>query len=251
MSNKETWLLFDAGNTRLKWAHVRADGIEETSAIAWPALAVPHGRDALPSVSPDQHVVLAQVLAPDRAAALQLILAQRYGEFCELHTEAAFAGLRSGYRHPQRLGVDRWLAMLAAWNPGDALLLANVGTALTLDAVDSQGQHLGGTILGGLDAMQRGLLQAAPGLQRWLASDDGERSLWADDSAMAIRSAPAFAAAGIIELAARRLQRQLGVPVRCVIAGGDASAVQARLDIDSELRRDLVLEGMWKRVRLA
>jgi type III pantothenate kinase len=148
------------------------------------------------------------------------------------------------------LGVDRWLGMLAAWQPGEALLLANIGTALTLDAVDSQGQHLGGAILAGLQAMRSGLLNAAPGLQRLMDADAAECRLWADDSASAIRSAPVFAATALIELAARRLRYESGAPLRCVLAGGDAAVVQAQLEIDCELRRDLVLEGLWKRVRM-
>lgn len=244
------WLLFDAGNTRLKWARTEADGIVERGAIAWSELMHVDWQQALPGASRARQVALAQVLAPERADVLRDALLSRFGRVREVRSEASCAGLRSAYRHSERLGVDRWLGMLAAWQPGEALLLANIGTALTLDAVDAQGQHLGGSILAGLQAMQSGLLNAAPGLQRLMDDDERECRLWADDSAMAIRSAPVFAATALIEMAARRLRHQLKTPLRCVVAGGDAAVVQAQLQIDCELRRDLVLEGLWKRVRM-
>ncbi len=244
------WLLFDAGNTRLKWARTEADGIVARGAIAWSELMHADWQQALPGASRARQVALAQVLAPERADVLRDALLSRFGSVREVRSEASCAGLRSAYRHSERLGVDRWLGMLAAWQPGEALLLANIGTALTLDAVDAQGQHLGGSILAGLQAMQCGLLNAAAGLQRLMGDDERERRLWADDSAMAIRSAPLFAATALIEMAARRLRHQLKTPLRCVVAGGDAAVVRAQLQIDCELRRDLVLEGLWKRVRM-
>ncbi|MEZ5455423.1 MAG: type III pantothenate kinase [Lysobacteraceae bacterium] len=250
MDESKDWLLFDAGNTRLKWACTEADGIVERGAMDWSALQHAGWQQALPNTSQGRQVALAQVLSPEHAEVLRDALLGRFGRVREVRSEASCAGLRSAYRHSERLGVDRWLGMLAAWQPGEALLLANVGTALTLDAVDAQGQHLGGSILAGLQAMQGGLLNAAPGLQRLMGVDDAECRLWADDSAAAIRSAPVFAVTAMIEMAVRRLRRQLQMPVRCVIAGGDAAVVQAQLEIDCEVRRDLVLEGLWKRVRM-
>src|SRR3546814_5490867 len=71
-------------------------------------------------------------------------------------SSAGWHGLRNAYREPERLGVDRWLAMIAAWHTHrGAACIANAGTALTVDVIDAQGQHLGGIIAAGLAAQQR------------------------------------------------------------------------------------------------
>ena len=56
------------------------------------------------------------------------------------------------------MGVDRWLAMLAAnvHNEG-ALCVIDAGTAVTVDLVSAEGAHEGGYILPGADLMRRAL----------------------------------------------------------------------------------------------
>lgn len=77
-----------------------------------------------------------------------------------VHSEATKSGLRSQYTEPNLLGVDRWLAMLAAiklW-PAQSLLVVDAGTALTLDWVDASGQHLGGWIIPGFRLQQQAVI---------------------------------------------------------------------------------------------
>ena len=118
VDESKDWLLFDAGNTRLKWACTEADVIVERGAMDWSALLHSGWQEALPSASQGRQVALAQVLAPERATVLRDVLLSRFGRVREVRSEAFCAGLRSGYRHSERLGVDRWLGMLAAWRPG-------------------------------------------------------------------------------------------------------------------------------------
>lgn len=77
-----------------------------------------------------------------------------------VHSEASKAGLHSRYAEPHLLGVDRWLAMLGAialW-PKQSLLVVDAGTALTLDWVDDNGQHLGGWIVPGFRLQQQAVI---------------------------------------------------------------------------------------------
>ncbi|MDP1069535.1 type III pantothenate kinase, partial [Klebsiella pneumoniae] len=58
-----------------------------------------------------------------------------------------------------RMGVDRWLAMLAAWQRvGQSCWVVDCGSAITLDLLDAEGRHQGGYILPGLRLMQQSLL---------------------------------------------------------------------------------------------
>ncbi len=77
---------------------------------------------------------------------------------CIARTLKSFAGLQVAYDNPERLGVDRWLAMLAAWSPGQACCVVDCGSAITVDLVNADGVHLGGYIVPGLKIMRSGLL---------------------------------------------------------------------------------------------
>lgn len=71
---------------------------------------------------------------------------------------ASQLGLISGYEQPEKLGVDRWLAMLAAWVAyGDAFMLIDAGTAITIDHVTASGVHRGGAIAPGLSSLMASL----------------------------------------------------------------------------------------------
>ncbi|PIE42576.1 MAG: type III pantothenate kinase [Gammaproteobacteria bacterium] len=74
-------------------------------------------------------------------------------------TKAVAAGVTNSYTNPSRMGVDRWLAMLAAYNDAHAeCCVVDCGSAITVDYISATGEHLGGYIIPGLRLMQRGLL---------------------------------------------------------------------------------------------
>ena len=63
-------------------------------------------------------------------------------------------GVTNGYTQPRRMGVDRWVAMVGAWAEVQAsCLVVDVGTAMTIDAIDDGGRHLGGQIIAGVATM--------------------------------------------------------------------------------------------------
>jgi type III pantothenate kinase len=65
----------------------------------------------------------------------------------------------NGYRDQQRLGLDRWLAIVAAYNLcGGACLVIDLGTAITVDLVAFDGRHLGGYIAPGMTLLRGQLL---------------------------------------------------------------------------------------------
>ncbi|WP_077046806.1 pantothenate kinase [Pseudomonas sp. KK4] len=68
------------------------------------------------------------------------------------------AGVRNGYEEFERLGLDRWLALLGGFHlaPGACLVL-DFGTAVTADFVAADGEHLGGFICPGMPLMRNQL----------------------------------------------------------------------------------------------
>ncbi|MGE6794224.1 pantothenate kinase [Pseudomonas guineae] len=69
------------------------------------------------------------------------------------------AGVRNGYEQSQRLGLDRWLAVVGAYQIAHkAVLVIDLGSAVTSDYVSAEGEHLGGYICPGLPLMRTQLL---------------------------------------------------------------------------------------------
>lgn len=67
----------------------------------------------------------------------------------------ALGGVVNGYDEFARLGMDRWLALVAAYNlSGKACAVFDLGTAVTCDLVTSEGRHLGGYICPGIPLMR-------------------------------------------------------------------------------------------------
>lgn len=68
------------------------------------------------------------------------------------------AGVRNGYEEFERLGLDRWLAVLGGFHlAAGACLVLDFGTAVTADFVAADGEHLGGFICPGMPLMRNQL----------------------------------------------------------------------------------------------
>ncbi|MGY2292025.1 pantothenate kinase [Pseudomonas sp. SDO528_S397] len=65
------------------------------------------------------------------------------------------AGVSNGYNDFERLGLDRWLAMLGGFQlASGACLVLDFGTAATADFISATGEHLGGFICPGMPLMR-------------------------------------------------------------------------------------------------
>src|SRR5690606_789043 len=201
--------LFDLGNSRLKCAPMDEDG--RVGAI----LAIDHDGQAfapdwaarLPARIEAAHV--ASVAAPALRVALLDALAARCGRIGLASTRRSWAGLRIAYADPARLGVDRFLALLAAHARGGPWLVAGVGTALTVDLVDAAGLHHGGRIAPSPALMRQALhLRAAQ-----LPVDGGDYLEFAADTGDALASGCTGAALGLLERSQAEAARRCGVEV--------------------------------------
>jgi type III pantothenate kinase len=168
-----TFLALDVGNTRLKWAVYEApqpgarllaqgavflENIEKLAEEEWQGLSPPtHILGCIVAGDPVKRRVMDQMEQWDTPASWVVPSAQE-------------AGLSNGYDHPARLGADRWVAMIGAYHRllarglHQPCVLAMVGTAVTVEAIDAQGRFLGGLILPGHGIMLRALESGTAGL---------------------------------------------------------------------------------------
>jgi len=231
--------LFDLGNTRLKCAPLIA-GRPGT------AVALPHREEdvagALAEALPDRIDVayLASVAHCGLRVAVLQALAERSTRVSLARTQRAMAGVSIAYAQPHKLGVDRYLALLAVHARGEGpALLCGVGTALTLDLIDADGLHLGGRIAPSPTLMREVLHARAP----QLPIEGGDYQEFASDTEDALASGCDGAALGLIERSLAAAQGRLGAAPRLLLHGGGAEALAPRLP-NATLVASLVLEGL-------
>jgi len=256
----------DAGNSRIKW---RMGPQGDVHACDWLQL------DDLPDLLREssegkdpQRVVIASVVEPARAEALGDHLEEVWPEakLQWLRVQARSAGVVVGYADPGQLGVDRYCAMLAAHERyrGQAVVVVNVGTALTLDVLTADGRHEGGMIMPGYPAMLSGLAGSAPVLIAATESvraagllppskcgDGGPDQLLARDTCGAITLGCHWMLASALQSSLMAIRAAIAdetgdADCRIVVSGGDAERVRSLLaDSVREIEGvpDLVLDG--------
>ena len=237
-------LLLDLGNTRLKWAlHAPPLGWFAHGAVDWQQDMAPALESAWAGLPQPPTVIAASVVDTVREAQVANVIERLFA--CAprwLRPPASACGVRNAYAEPQRLGVDRFLAMVAAHADGRApCVLAGVGTALTLDALAADGRHLGGLIAPGPRLMQQSLLDATA---RVRPERPGEIVELADNTADAVASGCWQAAAALVERFATRSAVRLGAMPALILGGGDAAPLLPLLSLPAGLSQDGVLRGL-------
>lgn len=250
-----TTAVVDIGNARIKWA-VAAGQRLESIGHARHADAEDAALEAMADALPEgiRRVVVSNVAGDPIAARLAELTMRRFGFGPELvETSREALGVRCGYRDPQRLGVDRWVALLAAFQLARALepaprplCVINAGTAMTLDAVDAAGQHLGGLILPGpriaADALHRNTRRI--GATDMADAPPAGLGLFGKSTDEAVGHAVLLGPAAAFDRAVGLLAAELAARPVVFAAGGDAPLLAKWLETPVRVRADLVLEGL-------
>ena len=227
-------LLLDVGNTRVKWAWLEYLEVAPAGAVAHDSTHRAWQREIESDGHRPSRVVVSNVAGPAFAAALTLWCRAHYSVDPEfVVATGALLGVRNGYRRPATLGVDRWLALIAAWRRSPKpTLIVNSGTALTIDTLDRTGQHRGGLILPGLSMLGevRAGLALEPDAPAATASNLG------DPLALMLAAAA--------EQAWRELGETLGTPPDLLLTGGDAKSLVQHFGTPAQFVPDLVLNGL-------
>lgn len=274
-------LLIDAGNTRVKWA--LTDGGADADADATPGVWLEHGAVThadLPqlelawSEAVASHgvgrILIANVAGNALRVQLEYVLQRAFPDLdlaqaiTWFASVPALAGVTNGYRNPAQLGCDRFAAAIGGHTlaPGQPIIVANCGTATTIDAITADGLFLGGMILPGVGLMAKALarntaqlpllplLPQVPVLPQVPlvpvlpvlphgAQDGKLPEGFADNTDDAILSGCLVAQSGAIEHAFARH----GAAV-CILSGGAAPYVAPLLTVPYRFVENVVLVGL-------
>jgi type III pantothenate kinase len=247
---QSTFLLVDAGNTRIKFALLRGGRLSRQRAIAHGGRVDAAMLRLLATATRGVTAVHLVSVAGARFDRRLVAALKRHGAVTvvQFRSTARYGALRNGYRDHWRFGADRWAGLLGAWSLRRGkrpLLVASVGTALTVDLIDATGRHRGGVIAPGVSLMVRSLLGRTAGIAvraRGLSAGSGR--LFAADTAQALASGSLMAGVGLIERLHREASALLGQKPQLLLTGGGAPALAPRLKLPFELVTDLNLRGL-------
>lgn len=227
----------DIGNSRIKWrrqAHgaVTARGVVSHEPRTWVALAPTQGKIDRARISN----VAGPALATTFADWAQVQLGVR-AEFAV--SQAAVAGVTSGYAQPATLGVDRWLGVLAAWQRvARPCVVVDAGSAITVDVIAAGGAHRGGYIVPGLRMMQRALYAGTSAVR--VAGEIATQLKPGTNTKAAVANGCLAMAVAVIE----RARAELGGESLVILTGGDGAAIYPFVSGECELVAELVLDGL-------
>ena len=232
-------LVIDAGNTRIKW------GVR--SGETWIALGALPTRDygnlatTFRSATPIGAAIASNVAGNAVASALQSACDANGVHLRLISSQPAQLGVTNEYAEPSQLGSDRWAALIAAHHSTKGhKLVVNVGTALTIDALTSSGQFLGGLIVPGPALMRQSLDRGTAGLRQ----SEGRCADFPKSTADAIASGAVSACVGAVRQMAEAMARASVPPAALILSGGAAGEIARHLHIPATIHENLVLEGL-------
>ena len=238
-------LELDSGNTRLKW-RVLQNGQPLHRGVL---LNTEDWEVSFQSIQREFGTIdqarAAVVSGSDRAEKLGTIIRSLFGIKLELiQIRPEWRGLQLIYDNPLTMGIDRWLAMLTAWDQktDDVRIIASSGTALTLDIIAPNGKYLGGYIVPGQMLMKKSLLTHTAHLgisyDPIESIDPGHKTMDCINQGILAMS---------VALISAQAERYDNVTV--YLTGGDAPSLQPHIKANTAYLPEMVMDGMALAIR--
>jgi type III pantothenate kinase len=236
-------LYVDIGNSAVKWAtevELHAGRQHQAESDNLPAAI----EDAWLRLERPEAVYIASVRYQDIDSKLLTWIQQKWqltAKFAQ--TRQREHGVTNGYQQPDQLGVDRWLALIAAHALSPLpKIVVDCGSATTIDAMDGTGQHIGGIILPGLRIFADCLRQNTD----IPSCDVGEfKGYFATDTASGILTGTVVAQSAAVEKLYQMLQERENMDhIQCYVTGGDAGKLTHHLNLPHQVVPGLVLNGL-------
>lgn len=236
-------LVADIGNTRIKLALFEGDELIGRA-------SVPHSEELQPAAD-----ALLGGRRPARwvGASVAPAGAARVDAWAESH-QGTFSWLGGGLATPDLLGIDPALGVgadriaNAAWSlanyPGQAVVLFDLGTAITLDAVDARGRFCGGAIAAGISLRARALHDHTALLPEVRLGADAPPAL-GRSTVECLQGGLFWGTVGLINALTAQARAELDAPqAPLVLTGGDAPAVAAACQGPTRLEPEATLRGV-------
>lgn len=245
-------LLVDLGNSRLKWANYQngqlcsvgsvkydEENLATLLSAEWSSLPAPGKICVSSDVDSRLTAVLSQWVEKQWATAAYIITPKDHAY-----------GVKNAYQDPLQLGSDRWAALVAVRNNiKGAAIIIDCGTAITIDVMDAEGEHLGGMIIPGIQMMQQSLFKGTHKINETDEKNEPVLAALGKNTREGVRSGIHTAIIAFINEMISRTTRQAMQQTKPetmtnVITGGDADLILPFLDNSIIHKPTLVLEGL-------
>ncbi|MCP8467927.1 pantothenate kinase [Pseudomonas sp. ZM23] len=235
-------LELDCGNSLIKWRVVRrhdlvtvAGGVADSDQALLAQLRANESLDI-------RYCRMVSVRSEQETDALRAGLESAFNVSVQVAAPAQkLEGVANGYREYERLGMDRWLALVAGHClAGRGCLVIDLGTAVTSDLVDAAGRHMGGYIAPGMPLMRS---QLRTHTRRIRYDDDAahealQNLMPGQETSEAVERGCVLMLRGFVREQCELACRLLGDDCAVYLTGGDAELVK------DELPRAVVLPDL-------
>lgn len=239
-------MLIDAGNSRLKWSVKKEQGWSPVSYRRYSSatrLAVV--LELLVGIKPS-FIVMAHVLGDFFEKEIRIFCEKKSISLTIVNARVVGYGIKNAYDNASKLGADRFVGLIAVHhrhkaNSGNNSIVVSCGTAVTIDAINKQGEHLGGVILPGLQLWKDMLVQGTELLKQ---ADAEDICILATNTGQGIAAGSFYGLAGAIDRVCNEMKQSLTETVVLVLTGGCAESLRPYLNNIYKLSPNLVIQGL-------
>jgi len=240
-------LACDVGNTAIHFAHVHGDEVTPVQSMRVGELsALGATLKELWGQMPQPKKLVAASVNAAGLNALEAAAADSLDQKVLVVGRDLPLPIQTDLPDPERIGVDRLCCAAAAYDRlGRACVVADFGTAITIDCVNDQGVFLGGAILPGLSMSAKGLHDQTAQLP--LVAPADPHGVFGKNTEEAIRSGIIRGAQGALRELVEAYATELGHWPLVIITGGDAELICNHVGVSDLVQAfvgDLVLRGV-------
>lgn len=250
-------LLFDVGNTRVKWAWHDGQRWLEPDACALEVF----NADAVFAIRDIDEVWVASMDKTGVYQALVSMFDQRFSssstKLSTVDVSTKACGIENTYHNIDRLGVDRWLSVIGARSliPHGDIIVVDAGTAINIECLDANNVYQGGAILPGFRLMHDSLVGRVAAIQSNVTETLPSIG---KNTEQCLNFGVGYGVAGAVERVVDEMQNFLlaqngeqSAPVRALLTGGNAWSLEKRmvLSVKTERIDNLVLFGLLEIAR--
>ena len=147
------------------------------------------------------------------------------------------------YENPKEIGPDRILHAVAGLNiSAPPLILVDLGTGLVFDAINKEGEYLGGAIAAGVSISANALFLKGAMLNA--ITIEKPKSIIGQNTKAALEAGLYFGNLEMIKGIVGKMKEELGKESKVIGTGGDISLFEDDLDIFDYVEPDLNLHGL-------
>ena len=244
-------LALDIGNTNVTLGAFRNGDLQATWRISTDAHKMPDEYSillgsllSLKGIAPEEvtDVVLCSVVPP-LTTVFQAATRDAFNTTPLVVGTGTRTGVRIRYDNPRDVGADRIADSVAAYRLyGGPAVVVDFGTATVFDAINSEGEYLGGAIAPGIGVAAEALYHGTAQLRRVELAAPG--SAVGKNTVEALQSGLLFGHVEMVQGMVRRFQQELGGDAKAIATGGDASLIARFTPVFHAVNLDLTLIGL-------